>query len=49
MLVLLVLVGLGVLAMIALNWVFFWRRNQTDTNRGVETWQGWDDGHGAGL
>lgn len=32
-----------------LNWYLGWRRNDTDANRGLETWQGWDDGHGGGT
>lgn len=49
MVALLFVMGVVVLALFLLNYLLFWRRNETDTNRGLQTWQGWDDGHGSGL
>ena len=44
----LIILGAIIVLLLVLNWLVAWRKNETDTNRGLETWQGWDDGHGAG-
>ncbi len=45
----LIILGAVILLLFVLNWWLAWRSNETDTNRGLETWQGWDDGHGGGI
>ncbi len=42
-----IVLGAIVLLLFVLNWWVAWRKNDTDTGRGPETWQGWDDGHGG--
>lgn len=43
------ILGLLITILFVLNWRLAWRKNETDTHMGLETWKGWDDGHGGGL
>jgi len=44
-----VVLGVLVVVLFWLNWRLSWSRNDTDVDRGLQRWQGWDDGHGGGL